>query len=221
MASFNDYVRDYIEMGLSRKDAEILAKETMDIKAETDAEWKQGKYKELKPAVKPKPHTPVFKIVSDHLGQQFNSTQEMCDFYKIPLKVFSWRRARAWSLKDALTHPYCKRNQPRPENRNTRACKDHLGHVFRSRKSMCVYWNISPKLLSVRLAQGWDLERALTTVKREARHQCKDHLGHVFLSKREMCKYWGISSCLFRNRLTRGWSLKKALTTPAAWKNPF
>ena len=150
MTSFNDYVRDYIEMGLSRKDAEILAKETMAIKAETDAEWKQGKYKDLKPAVKPKPHTPVFKIAEDHLGQQFNSTQEMCDFYKIPLKAFYWRRVRGWDLKAALTTPI------------TKVVKDHLGHEFSSIKEMCAYWQITTGAFYSRKKTGLDLEKILT-----------------------------------------------------------
>lgn len=150
MRTFNDYVRDYQEMGLSRDDAEILAKKTFAIKAETDAEWKQGKYKTLKPAAKPKPHKPVFKMIVDHLGQQFGSTKEMCDFYKISINLFNWRRAKDWDLKAALTTPA------------TEVVKDHLGHEFSSVKEMCAYWKITIGAFYSR-RKKYGLKTALTT----------------------------------------------------------
>lgn len=223
MQSFNDYVRDYQAMGLSRSDAEILAKETLDIKAETDAEWKQGKYKDLKaPAVKSKPRIPVFKMITDHLGQQFNSTQEMCDFYKIPVKIFNCRRVNGWSLTKALTQPVIRRGLPKPKVKKV-VVKDHLGHEFRSQTAMCAYWNINRDLFVKRIERGWSLERALTEPidpLGHNRHRCEDHLGHVFLSVEEMCAYWGINLNTFHYRRKR-MGLEQALTTPLAWKNKF
>ena len=95
------------------------------------------------------------KPCQDHLGNQYSSIKEMCEYYNIVPETFR-RRLRVFhlSLEEALTQPV----KPNGGNR----CKDHLGHIYKSKSKMCEHYNISRKLFEYRINHGYTLEEALT-----------------------------------------------------------
>lgn len=142
----------------------------------------------------------------DHLGNEFSSKREMCEYWDIDYKTFLNRVNRfGWALDKALTAPVNN------DGGFKKPCRDHLGNKFSSKKEMCEYWGIPYNLFTHRVNRyGWTLERALTTPV-----GCKDHLGNEFSTQKEMCKQWGIPYEVFRDRVNRlGLTLEEALTTP-------
>lgn len=39
----------------------------------------------------------------DHLGNEFFSIKEMCEYYKVERKLYTYRISHGWSTEDALT----------------------------------------------------------------------------------------------------------------------
>lgn len=140
------------------------------------------------------------KRCKDHLGNTFNSFEEMCKTYNKSKYTVSKRLERGMSLKDALT----KEVAPK-------IYKDHLGNEYNSFREMCKAFNKRDILVQYRLKQGWSLEKALTYEVR-AHEECYDHLGNQYKSFSEMCRAYGKYSETVKDRLEKGWSLEEALT---------
>ena len=102
--------------------------------------------------------TPVKKrhngSCKDHLGNEFPSTQAMCEHYGIDRNVFDHRiYEKHMPIKDALTKPTRKQhNGP---------CKDHLGNEFPSQKAMCDYYGINMNTFKGRIENNSSIEEAL------------------------------------------------------------
>ena len=47
----------------------------------------------------------------DHKGHIFESRQDMCDFWNIPMKTYEQRHSKKWTIEQCLTTPIgCKPN---------------------------------------------------------------------------------------------------------------
>ena len=89
---------------------------------------------------------------------------------------------------------------------------DHLGRHFRNEPEMCAAWGVKYITYRKRRARGYELETALTYVKRH--RPTVDHTGREFPTFRAMCVAWGQQENRVSKRLTNGWQLERALTAP-------
>ena len=95
----------------------------------------------------------------DHLGNIFPSKAAMLRHYNIPDVSYRYRINKLkWSLEKTLTTPTIDSDLA-----GAMECKDHLGNKFISKRAMCDYWRIPRHIFFRRMADNWDLERALTT----------------------------------------------------------
>lgn len=148
------------------------------------------------------------KVVTDHLGNRYNSAGIMCRKYGISYQTFNSRLKLGWSLKDSLTIPVSKRNVSEVE--------DHLGNIFHGVREMCVYYGLDIRTYQRRIEHGATLEEALQPANIANRENIvyKDYLGNMFNSIEDMCREYGIDSGTYRGRLKLGWDLYEALTAP-------
>lgn len=141
------------------------------------------------------------RIYEDHLGNKFDSIQEMCDHWNIPRDSYAYRIKSGKSIEYSLTAPLDKGDE----------CVDHLGNVFRSVRQMCKHYNISKSAYRYRVESGWSLEKALTTPSQN-KMEPVDHLGNRYDTIKDMCEKYEVSYSAFIQRIQKGWSLEKSLT---------
>lgn len=145
--------------------------------------------------------------VSDHLGNTFNTTIEMCRHYNISQNVFYTRHnLKRWSLEDTLTTPV-------RESRRKKPCKDHEGKAYPSINAMCQTYNLTPSLFHYRKkVLKWSLEDCLTTptdnYKTDGNHEATKAL-------KTLCQDHDLTLPQYRARLKNpNWSNEDALTQP-------
>ena len=141
--------------------------------------------------------------IKDHLGNKFNSTKEMLEYWGISRWDYDKRLGKGWTQEEALTSPVSYSNK-------NKSVKDHLGNLFDSQFAMARSWGMNPQTVDTRLRRGWTLKEALTGSKNT--RECVDFEGNVFPTKAKMAEYWGISYITLKNRLNLGWSLEEDLT---------
>lgn len=141
----------------------------------------------------------VNSTVYDHLGNTFNSINDMLKNYGITLGAYTHRKKQNWSLEKILTTQVTHRC-----NKYT----DHLGNVYTNYHEMCKKYNVAPQSYTKLLKKGFSVEEILTH-RTEA---CYDHLGNEFRNVFKMCEYYGIEQATFTDRLENGYSLEEALT---------
>lgn len=149
--------------------------------------------------------------VKDHLGNEFPSIRAMCKHWNVETSRYFGRRKIGWPLEKILT---TEDKIVYPEN--TIPAEDHLGNKFPSENEMCKFWGIPRTTYRLHIKQGWSVEKALTTKKRDikiVKQPCVDHEGNEFSSINDMCKHWNITRQLYSSRIKLGWSVEKALTT--------
>jgi hypothetical protein len=138
----------------------------------------------------------------DHLGNPYNTLQDMCDYWKIKPNAYRARRKRGLSIEEALTIPLrC-------------SCVDHLGKKFDSAKDMCEYWGVREKTYHDRKQRGLSLEQCLSSevLPREYKQDITDHEDRVFKTQKDMCEYWGVREKTYHDRKSKGWPLKECLS---------
>lgn len=91
---------------------------------------------------------------------------------------------------------------------------DHVGHGFRNKKEMCLFWNMDFQLFHSRDMIHWPYCYALTYPK-NGPYVFTDHNGNQFKSIAKMCNYYDIDKKVFKERMDNGWKLKDALTLPS------
>ena len=155
-----------------------------------------------------------YKKTEDHLGQEFNSIIEMCEYYNIPRRTFKARIEHGWSLEKALITPIGQKP--------TKKIKDYIGKEFDSIKALCEYYNISTTVYHYRLKHNWTLKDTLLTPAGDTPKDkiIRDHLGNRYNTFGEMCDHYNMPRETCRYRINQGWSLKKALTTPVKVLKP-
>ena len=148
--------------------------------------------------------------VFDHLGNEYQTIQEMCKAYNISIENYNYRRNKQnWSLKDTLT---------KRKRQHSCIIQDHLGNEYKSNKEMCKAYNISFSAFCKRYYKlGWSLKDALTIKlgKCSPRQHTQDHLGNEYKDNKEMCEAYNVPLDLFNKRYySRKWSLEESLTIP-------
>lgn len=130
-------------------------------------------------------------LVLDHLGNEYTSVDDMCDYYKVSKDKFLARIKLGWSLDKALTVEV-------NVSAHGQIAKDHLGNVYRSMDEMCKKYGITKNKLNYRLRAGWSLKDALTKGNKS---NVKDHLGNSFDSVEDMCNSYNITIPELEDRL--------------------
>jgi len=145
-------------------------------------------------------------ICKDHLGNEFKSKKDMCDYWRIPRHIFFRRISEGKTLEEALTTPIVYKG---PRN----MIKDHLGNEYINVDMMCAAHNITKEQYLINIRNNCDIEAALTS-KTEKRKHPIDHLGNEYRSINELCKTYGITKTTLRARSELGWTLKDILEHP-------
>ncbi len=143
------------------------------------------------------------KRCEDHLGNKYNSIQEMCDAHGIDIRIYRARLRYGWTTKRALTEK--------------KEITDHKGKHYKSTSEMCREYHISLQLYEKRRENGMSMQEALETeVSRTIRKgkKIKDHCGNAFPSVNAMCRYYHISQDNYYQRIRSGWSVEDALAVP-------
>ena len=136
----------------------------------------------------------------DHVGNIFNTQQDMAKYWNVNYHTFRTRQNKGHSLKECLT------------GRDNTTCCDHLGNTFKSIKDMCNHYGISRDAYNYRTSNNWPLEKILTTKVDERKPILTDHLGNKFTSQRELCEYWNVDQSVFSRAINKGESLENALS---------
>ena len=148
---------------------------------------------------------------TDHLGHEFETLRDMCDYWCIKVSTYNIRKDAGWDLKAILTEPTAYDME--------RNVIDHLGKHYLSVRAMCAAYDISEDCYFKRRQRGYTLEEALTLKvgeRRQSKEVVTDHLGNTYSSVQAMCDAHRVSSATYRHRLKRGESLEKALQTTMA-----
>ena len=130
---------------------------------------------------------------TDHLGNNFKSTKEMCETYGISTNIFYKRMRLGWSLEDVLTKG---------------DIKDHLGNEYKSVRDMCNQYNIPYWLFYKRKELGWSLEDILTTKYSKTEAKEEDIIQKFKRSApNELVKVFGSTKntnfCIYNRVITR------------------
>lgn len=143
------------------------------------------------------------KNVCDHLGNEFPSFNDMCDYYGIDAVTVRARLRYKWDLERALTT-------------NSRTYKsggiNYGGKHYRNIYELCKEYGIDKPTYFHRLKNGWNLDKILNTPVQSVEKECEDHLGNKFKSHKERAEYWGVKNNTVSLRLNRNFSIKDALT---------
>jgi hypothetical protein len=145
--------------------------------------------------------------ICDHLGNRYSTTIAMCKKYNITIDCLNNRLKLGWSLEKTLTTPI-------NHSKVGTVISDHLGNKYRSMCALAKAYNINRSVLSIRLNEGWDMERALTTPVQQNSDESVDHLGNKYESFAKMAKAYNLNPTTLDSRLRNNWTLEKALTTP-------
>lgn len=134
----------------------------------------------------------------DHLGNKFESMDEMCKTYGINRTTFNSRIAKGWPLEKALTY--------------RKIYKDHLGNEYNTIREMCKTYSIDESVFRNRIRAGYTIKEALKGELKHPKNEIRDHLGNKYNSIEEMCKAYGISINPYYTKIRSGASLEEILT---------
>jgi len=110
----------------------------------------------------------------------------MCHFHNISTTLFAKRIERGETIQEALAPPL-----------KEKACVDHLGNKYPSKKALASKYGITSSRLMNRL-KSHDLRTSLECGSKKLKsHTIQDHLGNTYHSEREMCKAYGKIITLF------------------------
>lgn len=173
--------------------------------------WRRDNGWSLEDALtKPKYMPSKSRKYKDHLGKEYDSIKEMCKAYGISSSAYRRRRAKGWSLADALEKPVETKSCGGRGACISKKCTDHLGKEYNSITGMCEAYGITIGLYRNRIMAGWSLEDTLTKPVYDGM-EVKDHNGNTFKTKAEMCRHYGILQATYDSRIKRGLSLEEAL----------
>ena len=160
--------------------------------------------------------------VKDHKGNVYASLNDMCSAYGISRQTFKYRIDQGWTLEEALTlhvDRNTRRNQKdignNTQKKTKTVIKDYDGNVYKSIKSLCDTFGISPSWYYKGLKEGKSLEYILNSGKTEV----KDHKGIVYADRQTMCKAYGIHCGTYKWRMLHGFTTEAALTMPPHSRN--
>ena len=87
----------------------------------------------------------------DHLGNKFNSREELCRHYNISVDTLLSRLRSGWTLKDALT----------TETKSKQDLYDSFGNKFKSKKELAEHYGVDRQTYFYRIGAGYSSEEAL------------------------------------------------------------
>lgn len=143
-------------------------------------------------------------FVSDHLGNRFSSTKEMCVHYGLNASLFYARLKRGWSLEKTLTTKAIF----------SHSIQDHLGNEFSSMSEMARHYDIEDNTFRARMRMGWSLEKTLTTPVRKSRPTARKSLfykGKKYSSLTELAREFGIPETTFFAKMDKGFPVEKII----------
>jgi len=154
-----------------------------------------------KAATAPKYRTPI--VVKDHLGNTFNSLNEMAKYWHISRQSYCDRIKAGMTIEEALTTP--KRGE-------SWTCFDHFGNEYASEASMCQHYHISKCTYRRRISQGMSVRDALTMPpKTTNKKKSVLYNGQRYASLDELCTAKNININTVRQRINRGHSIEEAI----------
>ena len=152
------------------------------------------------------------KSCYDHIGNKFQSKDEMCAYYKITKNTFEMRLWRGMSLEKALTYN---------SGRKKASSIIYKGVEYSSLSALCKQYNLVRRTVKVRLDRGMSLEDAINEAKSASIYSTYDKLkqagitdafGNNFKYLSSALKFYNINRDTYDRRISRGkWSLKEAL----------
>ena len=150
------------------------------------------------------------KKCTDHLGNTYDSIEDMRQHYHVKIKAYYYRLRAGYTLEQALTGDGMKYGK--------KACTDHLGNTYDSIEDMCQHYHITGQTYNGRLKAGYTLEKALTGAGIQhggqcgGNKKCTDHLGNTYNSVKEMCQHYNVKAETYKRRLRAGYTQEQALT---------
>jgi len=150
------------------------------------------------------------KKVKDHIGNEFKSFEDMCDYYKLKSGTVRYRLNNGYTLEEALLTKV-------GQNKYNGEAKvvDHLGNEYYSLKSMLDKYGISKLTFRNRIRQGADIETALTYDSSKDKDKLRINLqgpdGYRYNSLKEMCEQNRISFGEYYSKLIAGYTLEEIL----------
>lgn len=91
---------------------------------------------------------------TDHLGNVFESKDDMLKYHGISYATYSHRKKLGMPLEDCLKN----------ENLHVVMRTDHKGNRFRSLKDMLEYWNSTNGIFASKIKKGYSIKDALTII---------------------------------------------------------
>ena len=149
------------------------------------------------------------KVCYDHLGNRYNSIEEMCQAYSINKETFYTRTTKGWSIEDALTKPIKKMHM---------GAIKYRGITYSNFTELCESFNMKPTVVQQRIKLGWTLDRALNTATRAQNSNLKnivEYKGIKYGSFSELCKAYNKPMTTVKYRILNGSSLEDALESEA------
>ena len=151
--------------------------------------------------------TPVkSKTVTDHLGNEYQNTEDMCNAYHMDPKLYRERRKKSWSIEKALTTP-------------KKVVMDHLGNVYKNETEMCEHYGITVSMYRTRKRNGDSVKDALRT--QDIISELKQYGNGQFKTIKELCAYYDISKDIVHRARKKGYDLKTAVDMAIQKKNMF
>ena len=159
---------------------------------------------------------PTFhRPVQDHMGNWYNSTKEMCQFYNISISTYRYRTEKLHMPKEKALTLECRK---KTIIQNTNIYYDDKGISYSTISSICKANNLSKHLYTQALNQGVSQKEAFQMARKDSK-LVFDHLGNAFNSINAMCKHYHISATTFHEREKKGMSLKECLTYSSVSKH--
>ena len=133
-----------------------------------DQRYKRGLSIEEILLIPPKQNACCIEDRTDHLGNIFETKDEMCKYWKINCGAYNRRKSKGWSKEKILT----------TEQKRRYKWIDHKGNIFNTRSEMLKFWGVSGTTYEIKIKLGYSLEDILT------KRFVIDHLGNKFNSKK-------------------------------------
>ena len=145
------------------------------------------------------------KKISDHLGNVFNSINDMCKKYGISKSDFMRKKDSGMSIEEILT-------DERLKAKNTEVV-DEMGNRFSSKGELCKYYGISVKTYNKRVkGEGAELQDVLqvhSELLEKDNGEITDHKGNVYSNLQKMCEHYGITEEMYNAERRMGLSQKE------------
>lgn len=137
------------------------------------------------------------KTVTDHLGNEFSSVEEMCEHWGVPYITFKGRIGEKWTMEKALTTPVMGRYEV-----------EYNGVHYKSIRQLAIALGISVNRVRYYLSKGKSVD---DIIELNTRNKPVEYNGKTYESLKELAKAFGVSYGTFSSRMHFKKSLDEAL----------